>query len=92
METLNDDTARREAAEADDDISLERALAIAGRALPGWLREVSEHRTGKWMGAVSRPDKNPRLASGFHYAYEASPGLAICSAVLKATVSKDYRR
>lgn len=64
--------------------SLDAALALAERVLPGWLRDTSEHETGRWYGCVTNPKRNRRLLSGVSYAYAPTPALALCIAILRA--------
>jgi hypothetical protein len=60
--------------------SLDAALALAERVLPGWTRGVDEQNNGRWKAGVF--DR----ASLAHFATEApTPALALCIAVLKAT-------
>lgn len=68
--------------------SLDAALQLSERALPGWLSDINEHKGGRWFGCVSDPHRNKRAKHGLSYAYAPTPALALCIAILKAKETK----
>jgi hypothetical protein len=60
--------------------SLDAALALAERVLPGWDWHARSHYGDKFFAQVW-----PAFQSRQHEAYAATPALALCIAILKAT-------
>ncbi len=59
--------------------SLDAALALAERVLPGWGWSAGGSR-GEHYGRLDTPD-----GCDFEEAYASTPALALCAAILKAT-------
>lgn len=69
--------------------SLDAALALCERVLPGWRRQLSEDGPSAWWASVLMPDpKKPGLA-GYCCDTRPSPALALLAAMLKALIAKD---
>lgn len=69
-------------------LSLDAALALAERVLPGWLWDVTTITTAvgglrKPLASVVRPDQ-PEGEEIKAWGYASTPALALCIAVLKA--------
>ena len=62
--------------------SLDRALALAERVLPGWGWSAGGSR-GEHYARIDTPD-----GRDFEESYAATPALALCLAILKATNPK----
>lgn len=83
VETFDDYWALR--VPADWTTSLDAALALAERVLPGWRRTVEELSCGQWMSVVTGKKPEPHLSLPLHVARAATPALALCAAILRAS-------
>jgi hypothetical protein len=64
--------------------SLDAALALAERVLPGWVTTLDGPDKGRWYASVSIPTRTSRTVGGHFYARAPRPALALCAAILKA--------
>lgn len=70
--------------------SLDAAVALCERVLPGWGVEVLASDRDNWRAAVwpwisSRGTRDER---GFNYSYAPTPALALCLAVVRAKLAE----
>lgn len=75
--------------------SIDAALALVERALPGWKRSLFEHGDG-WMARVQAPDEKLPDGRGWvsgpdAWAKHSAPALALCISALKALHTQPER-
>lgn len=69
--------------------SLDAAMALCERVLPGWRRQINEDAPGKWYAGLLMPGfKRARLAGYGSERNMKTPALALISAMLKAKIAQ----
>lgn len=70
--------------------SLDAALALVERVLPGWRRCLEEVEPGaRWWAGVKPPDDTTSGYRGDRFAYAPTPALALCAALLRALQTQE---
>lgn len=63
--------------------SLDAALALAERVLPGWIPSLEGSRGGRWLATISLWESEGSAMVRFGHAHAPTPALALVTAILK---------
>ncbi len=69
--------------------SLDAAIALVGRVLPGWSWEARRSGFGNGQASVWNPMEQPRPGKTIRADHKSSPAIALLIATLKALEARD---
>ena len=72
--------------------SVDAALALIGRVLPGWLVSIDAFSVKGWQACLLKPDGKFLVAEDLEvYGRAPTPALALCAALLAAMIGEEVK-